>query len=831
MTVVGTEFLWRVSVDNDAFGTTGDGDMTANGLQRGKVRIGDHHLKVDRRVGDASGIGILARCQTDCDHCEDEACTEDFFHAPKVGKVFWKSFAKRPACNRPTFGFSMRALLFALFLVSQGAMAQLAIRNGVGIPTRDTLRVLIIFAEVDFTDGPCPGGQVEDFKGDWPKDRTGKTMVPTYAADFLDADVHVGQEMKGFITRFYHEASFGSYLLLGDHLPDVVTIPCRDVRVGTHGLDQVLKVIAENSQGEPKLVSAKGRPLADFDKWVTGVSGVPKVKQPDGMIDLLYIIWRNNCMLTGARTRDHAGFGVTSAKGGPIGDMKGVSNLASFNVSTDPEKGSHITISEHLHGIFGGNHWHSAGGRGMHTFLMPPASYGLTAQFGGTMKAASGWDRWMMEWRPDGKQHAVSALDLSREEVNTEWVSVETHPQGATFILRDHISSGDAIRIKLPYIDWEKNGDVKNQYLWLENRQMKTHSDRYLSDDCANNGGGRFPKGTPGIYAYIQVGKDIREGDQSIYSSTPSHPNGLASPFFPLPAEGRFDFRFRTDRLQPADHSIACNWGNENVPKDMRRSLPNPLTGLSDLYCQMDQNGDGKLYSGDRASTGMSKMKGDSAIHDYHVNGDWLDAFSPHTGNMQMAMYTNPAPLPVYTYSTNLEFKRYGNESGKMPSFENRVVWLNGLHIQFTSLAGGEMQVDLRWDGYDVLEDVRWCGTIFQSPHVFDASRPSLRLAKKKKMLLARGQSPQYHEALGKDRAGEWQFADPTHYKVLKGAVMELDERSHLLVSDDSRLEVEQGATLIIRKNAQITVSKGARLTIAEGAVVQIAKGGRIVER
>lgn len=719
-----------------------------------------------------------------------------------------------------------------LMLLCEAATAQLAIRNGVGIPTRDTLRILIVFAEVDFNDGPCRGNLGEDFKGDWPKDLNGTTLPPAFAEKFLDSEVNDAHEIKGFITRFYHEASFGKYTLVGDHLPEVVTIPCREIGSSSHGLNLILEQLAVTHPAENTLVTSKGFVLSDFDRWTDTGQGREKLKEPDGKIDLLYIIWRNNRLLTGPNTRDHAGFGVTGSRGIPFKDMKGVANVASFNVSTDPEKGAHITIAEHLHGIFGGNHWHSAGGRGMHTFLMPPGSYGLTAQSGGTMLAASGWDRWMMEWRPESKKFTTSSLNTDREEVNTEMVTFDNFPLEQTFILRDHMTTGDAIRIKLPFIDWQNNGDIKNQYLWLENRRMTAQSDEYLSAGCANNGNGRFPRGTPGIYAYIQVGKDLREGNSSIYSSQPTHPNGLASPFFPLPAEGRFDFHFRKDKVQPADLGIGCNWGIENIPKDMRRSRQNPFTGLSDLYCQMDFNEDGKLYSGDRIYTGMSKMQGDSAIHDYHMNGDWLDAFSEASGKMELSLSTNPAPVTVYTYSSNFEFGQYGFVKGKTATHENRTIHLNGLSLRFEELESGEMKVNLRWDDYEVRNDVRWCGSIVQHPHLFNQELPSLKLTDRKRITLARGESPQYHEALGKSANGEWIFADPTTYTVSNGSMMELEARSTILVEDDSHLIFEKNTTLILGKNARIVVGKNAKLTLNNSETeLVLGKGARIIRK
>jgi hypothetical protein len=80
----------------------------------------------------------------------------------------------------------------------------------------------------------------------------------------------------------------------------------------------------------------------------------------------------------------------------------------------------------------------------------------------------------------------------------------------ATFYLRDFISTGDAVRILLPYTD----AGALNQYIWLENHRLKINNGKedypaYWERPCKDDG-------TPGIYAYYQVGKDIRES--TLYS-------------------------------------------------------------------------------------------------------------------------------------------------------------------------------------------------------------------------------------------------------------------------------------------------------------------------
>jgi len=705
------------------------------------------------------------------------------------------------------------ATFAVLFLMLMDALAQLAIRNGVSIPTRDTLNVLIVFAEVDFGDGPCHNNAVEDFKGNWPKAAKGRTLPPTFADSFFDTELKPGAEPKGFITQFYHEASFGQYVLLGDYLPRVVTIPCKNIREGDNGVSQILKVLGQRDTAKVTLHTNSGFPLKHFDKWTDTGRGKEKLKEADGKIDLLYIIWRNNRILAGPNTRDNAGYGVMAVKGGPFKDMDGLNNMASFNVSSTEHGAKFITIAEHLHGIFGGNHWHSAGGRGMHTFLVPPSSYGITGQFGAAMQAASGWDRWMMEWKRSDKNFVISALNLEGQEVVTDLVSIETHPHGASFILRDLMQFGDAVRIKLPHIDWQKVGDVKNQYLWLENRQMKFSSDRWYDSPCADSNEDEFPYGTPGIYSYIQVGKDQKEGGAEIYSSATAQPNGLASPFFPVTAEGNFDFEYRYDRLQKPDYGMDCNWGNENIPKDVKRSRPNPFTGHSDLFAQFDYNRDGKLYSGDKIECGMSELVGDSVIHNYHISGDWEDAFSAASGKMELSLSTNPAAVTVYTFGSNFEFGQYLFKDGRFPSFENRSIWLNGLEIRFSELGKGRIRVDIRWDQYHVKKNVRWCGSIELSPNDFNTNEPSLVVENGATVSLEHGESPTFREAIDTLANGTYVFSAPTQLNVRANAIMVLESGSKLVLNDDSKLIVMNGGKLIVKKGAKVTVGKHAKLS------------------
>ena len=725
-----------------------------------------------------------------------------------------------------------RICFLLLFFISNYAFGQYAIRNGVSIPASDTLRVFVVFAELDFSQGPCPNNLPDNLNGSWPIDKRGKTLLPLDANTFFDSALKPGQHPKGFITDYYHSASFGKYVLLGDYLPEVISVPCSKVRIGDNCVNTVLKMLDTLKSTDGSLHTQNGYSLKDFDLWTPTENGLPKIKSPDDRIDLLYIIWKNNRFLTTANTGGNSGYGVNASKGVAFKNMQGINNMASFNCNNTGSGAYTITIAEHLHGIFGGNHWHSAGGRGAHTFLATANSYGLTGQHPATMQAVSGWDRWMMHWKRADKKHVTSAYDLNGNEMETDNISIETFPQGGNFVLRDFVETGDALRIKLPHINWQQKGDVKNQYLWIENRQMKTRFDEYLSGSCVNTDEGNFPRGTPGMYAYIQVGKDIREGGKDIYSGAYEHPNGLASPFFPLSAEGNFDFYYDWDRIQQAQW-IDCNWNNSNLPVNKKRSLPNPFTGFSDLYRYIDSNHDGVLYSGDKLQAGLSEVQGDTVIHNYNTSGDWLDAFSSETGNRKISISTNPSTVPVYTYTTNQEFSNFNLIDGKPADYENRTIWLNGLSVEIVdeNKEKGTITIQVRWDNYEVNNDVRWCGNMMLSPNDFDVSKPSLVLQSGKKLLIDRGQSPQFNKSTEKDKNGEWLFTDPTVFTCMKDSYFYLEPKSQLVLDNKSRLVLQAGSKLVAGAKSKIIIKPGSELVTQEGAQLILEAKAKIIRK
>ncbi len=709
------------------------------------------------------------------------------------------------------------------------------ISNGVTIPASDTLRALVIFAEIDFGNGPCPSNMPENMPGDWGRNFDGTTLLPRNADKFLDPEVPLNGEFKGTITKYYHEASFGNYVIIGDYIPQVISVPCYLAKPGDPHVSLLFSIM-DTMFKDTTIYTKNGYHLKQFDNWSVGQQGLPKIKKPDGYIDLVYVIWRNNRFLSGLNTGDNSGYGINTIRTGKLKNTKGTQIITSYNNSGGGEGGFHITIAEHLHGIFGGNNWHSGGGRGIHTFIATPFNYGCTAQLVATMYAVCAWDRWMMNWKNPQKKFLTSALDENKQEVNTESFSEKNFPNGGIFYLRDHVLSGDAIQIKLPHIEWQKEGDVKNQYLWIEYRSLKTKFDVYYEVECADNANGKYPNGVPGMFCYLQIGKDMKEGGADIYSSRPAHPNGLASWLMPVTAEGNFDFTYRYDKA--SDGGGWCgSWNNRSLPIEKATSLDNPFTGFSDVFSFTDYNQDGKLFTGDNYQSGLSEIINDSLYWHYQQSGDYEDSYSLQTNKTKIGIATNPAPVTIYTHASDFEFKKFYFQKGSSKSsFENRTIHLNGLSVELLEEnvdINGEpaMKIRIRWDNYLVDQNVRWCGNMMLYPHIMDSTLPSLELDKGKTLTIARSYTPTQIQAYPTQDSSEIWLSDTTVLHALSGSVITLKPRSRIILENGSRLYLNSGSTLIMGKKCRIIVKQGSTIIKEKGAKIIKQAGAKIVEK
>jgi hypothetical protein len=656
----------------------------------------------------------------------------------------------------------------------------------------------------------------------WQPDAANNGVMPNIDIWF---DPFLSANPQGKITKYFEEASFGAYHVLGDYYPDLISVPYGSSR------DMVLQKLQDRHalSSHPDyigpFISKAGLSVNDFDLWADeiGSDGLAKSNIPNGTIDCITILWRNR---SGGDINCGAGYGhqpLPPSQPIYIG-TKTTNMLGEWSSCSSVDWG--MFVLEYIHAIFGHNNWHSGSGAATHTFPFATGSYSMTAQNQSASNRVSGWDRFMLDYKNPNKPQNFETINAEKEGtglVQTDYSIADISSTNNTvFILRDFYKTGDCIRLQLPHINRTTDGvGSKNQYMWLENRQGLSEFDKAKWEDkpCKD------PLNS-GLYAYIQVGKDRKHGGSLYpYDWAPQYSNALGSWLFPLTAEGNYDFHFRYDLK--GKYPGNCSWNNGILPIEKQDSmtLPNPFTGMSDLYRYDDVDGNGTLYSvGDRYVTdwGLGEVINGNLEFNAHGKGDSEDAFRFGI-NDKIGIGRNPAPTPVYTYRSGYNLSSSNTNPNQVTqSYENRTIYLNGISIEIIeeiwnpTLAANDLKVKIRWDDYVVDQDTRWCGNIVLQNDVNDpnGTQSQVIIDVDKKVTLDQGRSATRHTSVTLPDGVTKAFIKPTEMTLKAGTKLHLLENSTLELNQYSTLIVEDGAEIVLEENACIVVNESTKLLL-----------------
>lgn len=92
------------------------------------------------------------------------------------------------------------------------------------------------------------------------------TQVPTYANDLFDHDFTTAGNINGLVTKYFYEASFGQYIVLGDYYPIVISVPCSLQNFTTTNSNHVDLMVAQlnNEPGATLVTANAGLSLPDL---------------------------------------------------------------------------------------------------------------------------------------------------------------------------------------------------------------------------------------------------------------------------------------------------------------------------------------------------------------------------------------------------------------------------------------------------------------------------------------------------------------------------------------------------------------------------------------
>lgn len=658
---------------------------------------------------------------------------------------------------------ALKYTLSFLLLISGMDIHSQDSRSGYWFPVKDTLRILLVYAEL--VNDPNDPGNIRGW---------GAGTIPPDPGNLFDHQLMPGVEPQGFITKYYYQASFGKYIVLADHYPEIVSIDYSKVR--GRGFDQVLNIMESNDADD--IITEHGYSVnnGDFDFISTSNIGRPKKTEPDSLIDIVMVRWRVNSKIT----KDFsAGFCFPRKKMYTMKAMKGM-NSSSYFVNSDYTQYS-IILHEFSHLLLGGNNFHTGGaGAGTKTFMSDVGGYAMLSSYLRSSPVYCSFDRRRLGWKHPDHEFQISARDpLNRTEIDADLSYGQEFSHGSNeFILRDFVQTGDAIRVELPYLNIYSE-EVNKQWLWLENHQKV-------------NGNIDHEKNTrKGLYAYIQVGKETLSGSGTF--------RGNCNYTWPVSAFGNFDFLVNEETR---DYLV-------------NDSLSNPFTGYNNLilgaYDLKDH--DELIYRNEVFLAKNIKFNGtypDSSNFNYQTYplfGTSMDAFQPGD---KIGIERNPAAVPVLTYRTS------GSPSTRprLPVLsDNRMIHLNGISVEFLEqLPDGSIKLRIRWDDNHIGRDVRWCGNI----HLHE----SLEIDKKVRLLLDLGLTPQKPKdpILFK---GQQIFADSSSLVLQPGSNLVLGKKSRLVVDNGSTLILLEGSEIEIGPRARIIIEPGARIRTSDGASIK----------
>lgn len=676
-----------------------------------------------------------------------------------------------------------------------------ASHNGWHLPAEGTLRILIVFCEINYQnpdDDPTKGGNEI-----WP---AGK--LPIWANELVDPHPPASAFAAKGLTNYFLHASSGKLLILGDYLKH----PMGDqiFSVSKYDLRELINNINE-ALGN-RIVTPSGlNDIQHFDHWTLGTSetgpGLAKISpstESPRKYDHVMFIWRNR------KAADNTGASFNSGFGAKLLGYEANSYSINTTYRDLPFK---LIRHEFSHLILGGNNFHCGGGGHAAPGYFPHllGGWSILGLHDSSLQTWNAWDRQRLGWKAPESEYEITA----RNEDNTFFVNgdldARNGSQEGIYTLRDFATYGDAIRIRLPNPETEQSFD---QFLWLEfhqgHRKNGITYDRWQYEQpdltCVS------PM-IPGLMAYMQIDRENRYGcrSQDVFG-------GHADYLRPMPAHGFWD-RF----VSSLDEMNDCV--QYDYTKPFKLIASNPLSGSSDLDRIIeDLNGNGKIEFNELSTifnyvqqTGLGFRKNLFALgHNRHV--------FTHKKNNRINIASNPSTANMLTLVRNSDSMVRGAKN-------NRTVFLNGISVKIIEQQPDFIKLAIRFDDYQIDQNVRWCADkiILQA---FDSiSSVKLNIAPQKTMHIDRSltnsrlDGPEFFD-------GKTYFNSATHFLVKSGNGIVLQNKSTLIIDNGSTLELEPDAFLILEGKAKIVLRNGGKLVVPQQNLVKLnSRKARLIQK
>jgi len=655
------------------------------------------------------------------------------------------------------------------------------------LPTSGEFRIFVVFAEI------------EDETLNYNVPGWSKGQMPDNPNSYIDAAV--SSNYQSFMSSYFSEISFGKLNITGDYYPSLMKIPKSEQT--NEGYSPVFNKLSSLCSNGQQIQTARGLNFPnDFDLWKLTGEGLIKRNVTDGEIDCILIFWRENSKLINKR-----GYGQFIYYSNPYGKVNGRYISTSGWVYSDD-----VTVFRHefAHGIVGNNTFHSGGANSANdrVYMQNYGGYSILSGWNRNNNSYNGWDRYRLGWKNAQKSYAISANSTSGQETAADLVYGQALSNGdsAVYVLKNFATSGDAVRIKLPYVKSE-NTSAKEQWMWIENHQLVSGTIEF--DDNMYGANKQMYKVPRGIYMNIQVGNE----DLTTYSG--SGPNYIS----PVNSFGNYDFTYSGDVASMSDQSA-------NPFTGIGFASEHPVNSNGDeslFYVIKDSNGYDRYYLEGRAYltfnyNGVNMSSTNWASTGYYYLGSVYDAF--YQGD-KISLTTNPAPVPRMTFMTNVNAYYQSSLNLSPKNFDNRKIYLNGICVRvLEQMSNGAIKISVRWNDFKINKNVRWCGDIVLNKEI--DVQPNTTVLLDQGLTPVRPINPIVFNS-------EKIFASPTTFTCKSGSEIKVQSAGSVVLKNNSSITAHSGSSVTIYSNANITIEAGSTLQIKSGANVNLSGSGKII--
>ncbi|RZL14261.1 MAG: hypothetical protein EOO62_05925 [Hymenobacter sp.] len=587
---------------------------------------------------------------------------------------------------------------------------------GYDVTARGDLRVLIVYA--GFTND-IDSRSPDYGNSDWPQtDATHLVAGTTFPANVNDVFYSSSTQFSATATdhtlsNFYYQMSqFSSspFRLSAAVYPKRINVTADDATSAANGFltysDQVMQAI-KNDPAPPsfnfsQVDNRQGTPSFQTDTSVPGT---------DNIVDYTIIVWRNPGVPYQLQLAPNYG-------GGGYASVPYTTNLPSTNgqfyqvdkgfTQTGGLSGLNIPLFAHefAHTLYSAPHSLLAGAV-VGQYFNATEGPGMMSQIR-TYFAANAWERWFNGWA----ELLASGVSTDIQDINSLAAT------GGVYTLRDYVTTGDMMRIKLP--------GSSNQYVWLENHQGKSvFDDRINFIYDGQTPAQLMPTAPRGIVAMVEDMSPDRSLPLDYFQD--KGVNGLKT----LSAQGNFDY------TPSATNSIYNNHLYGNALYDFTNLVANPFGGESQISRhRFDADHDGTIFWNPTQGNGGNNNQGNEQQYSVVVNGAFEDgllgpniAFNvgsrrkkPSSGKLGISY-----PTPIF------EHQHYDPNATKLSP-----ITVSGLSVELTSqdASTGAITIRVRFDDANIVANTRWTGDLVLAPNLnVSVSGATLTINKSKELI------------------------------------------------------------------------------------------------